>query len=115
MMWLMNEMSKNTQATDFACRGVEKISDHLRELNGKVSKSAAKIEESKVEIQDLKDKADVVSPFLKPISMFASLWEYSAFKWFFVGGLVFFVGILYPIFLRSSFVTWLNTFLNSAP
>lgn len=109
MIWLMNEMSKNTQATDFSCRGVEKISDHLRELNGKVSKSATKIEDSKADIQELKDKAEIVSPFLKPISMFATLWQYTLFRWFFIGGIIFFLFVLYPYYLKTASASQLFT------
>lgn len=35
MVWLMTEMSKNSQATDFACKGAVDLSNHLRLLNGR--------------------------------------------------------------------------------
>lgn len=112
MEYLLNEVSKNTQATNFACQGVHKISNHLRELNGRVHKSATKIERSEEEIETLKNQAKAVSPFLKPISMLASLWEYPIFKYFFVGGVLFFLFVLYPYLLKIGLLELLDSFIK---
>ncbi len=112
MEWLLKEISKNTQATNFSCQAVVDISKHLRTLNGRVAKGEQAMIEAKEGLNDLNEQAKSVSPFLKPISMFAALWEYSIFKWVFVSGLIFFVAVLYPIFLSSSFVSWMKTFLG---
>ncbi len=110
--FIMHELSKNTQATEFACRAVLEQNAHLRSLNGKVYRNEQTIGEAQTELNALKDQASVVTPFIKPLSMFATLWEWTIFKWVFIGGIVFFLGVLYPYFLHSSFVTWLNTFLG---
>lgn len=113
MVWLLQEVSKNTQATNFACHGVTDISRHLRGLNGKVYKNEEKLGRAKEDLETLKEQAQAVSPFLKPISMFATLWSYSIFKWFFVGGIIFFLFVLYPYYLKTASASQLfNLFLG---
>lgn len=101
MMWLMREMSKNTQATDFACRGVEKISDHLRELNGKVNKSTLKIAQSEIDLRALKEEAETMSAVRKTILAFLRLWEYRAFRWTIYAATFFFFSYLLPEYLKN--------------
>lgn len=111
--WLMHEVSKNTAATEFACRGVVDLSQHLRSLNGKTYRNEKGLGEAKADLDSLKDQASVVTPFIKPLSMFATLWEWWPFKVIFVGGIIFFLGILYPYFLHSPFVEWLDSTLKA--
>lgn len=70
MAWLMHEVSKNTAATEFACRGAVELSSHLRTLNGKTYRSERGIEDLRAEVAQLKAdnlvlKAQVLS--LAPI------------------------------------------------
>lgn len=81
--WLLNEISKNTQATEFACHGVVKLSEHMRMLNGKTYKNerAAAILGDKVDALETQSKT--MTPFFRPMTQFAGLWEYRIFKWAF--------------------------------
>lgn len=110
--WLLNEISKNTQATNFACQAVVDVSKHLRTLNGRVYKGEEEAGKTKGDLETLKNQAKAVTPFLKPISMFAALWEYSAFKWFFVGGILFFLFVLYPWLLKIGLLELLDNYLK---
>ena len=112
MMWLLQEVSKNTQATEFACRGVVDMSQHLRTLNGQTNKNKMAISAAQEDVDSLKGQAKVVTPFLKPISMFAALWEYMAFKVFFVGGAAFFLLILYPWLLKIGLLDLLDSYIR---
>lgn len=106
--WIMEEISRNSAATEFACRGAVELSQHLRALNGKTYKTEKGLAETKADVDGLKASAAVVSPFLKPVSQFAALWEIRAFKWVFVAGMAMFVGILYPLYLQHPFMEWLS-------
>ncbi len=111
MRWLMEEISKNTQATEFACRGAVELSQHLRALNGKTYRNEKAVGEASQAIEDLQTQAAAVGPFLKPISMFANLWSYTLFKWFFVGGILFFLFIIYPWLLKLGLMNILDSYL----
>lgn len=106
--WIMEEISRNSAATEFACRGAVELSQHLRALNGKTYATEKGLAQAREEVNALKGQALVMTPFIKPMSMFAALWEYRAFKWVFVAGLVMFAGILYPIYLAHPFLEWVG-------
>lgn len=111
-LFIMTELSKASQANDFACHGVVELSKHLRTLNGKTFKNERAVAEAQAGVDALSDQAKVVTPFLKPISMFASLWEYTVFKWFFIGGCVFFLFVAYPYLLKIGLLDLLDSFLK---
>ncbi len=111
--WLMTEISKNTAATEFACRGVVDLSNHLRTLNGKTYRNEKAVGEAIQSIEDLQNQAKVMTPFLGPITMFAKLWDYTLFKWFFVGGIAFFLLVLYPYLLRLGLLDILDSYFKS--
>ena len=110
--WLLEEISKNTQATNFACHAVVDVSKHLRTLNGRTYKSEKAVFEAKQEVETLKGQAKAVTPFLKPISMFAALWEYSVFRIFFIGGALFFLFVLYPWLLKMGLLELLDSYIK---
>jgi len=55
MTWLLNEVSKNTAATEFACRGAVDLSAHLRALNGKTFRNEKKLIENIEEVNRVKE------------------------------------------------------------
>ena len=97
--WIMNEISKNTQATEFACRGVVEQNNHLRALNGKTFKNERALAEATTEIGTLKAQAAALLPFVRPVKMFFSLWEYRAFRWVIYAGLFFVLTYIYPYYV----------------
>lgn len=104
MRWLLEEVSKNTAATEFACRGVVAATEHLRTLNGKTYRNEQTAASLVAELQTLKDQASTVSPFLKPVSMFATLWANRLFRWIFTLGLITLFGLIYPWYIGSPWV-----------
>lgn len=54
MSWIMHEISRNSAATEFACRGAVDLSNHLRALNGKTNRNAVGLDEARAEIAALK-------------------------------------------------------------
>ncbi len=101
--YIMNEISRNTAATQFACLAAVTHNEHLRTLNGKTYKTEKVAEDLRAEILVLKEQAASVSPFLKGMSYFSYLWEYRAFRWTFVLGVLTVVGLLYPYYMNHMF------------
>lgn len=104
MVWLMHEVSKNTAATEFACRAAVTHNDHLRMLNGKTYKTEQVAEVLKSDVTVLKDQATSVSPFLKVLTYFSYLWDYKWFRWTFTLGLLAVAGVAYPWYLSGPWV-----------
>lgn len=103
LAWIMQEMSKNTQATEFACRAVVAQNQHLKALNGKTfrnEKSAALLSEKVEALEDLSNK---LSPFMKPLVQFAGLWEYTPFRWVFYIAIFFFFTYILPYYISHPF------------
>lgn len=98
-IWLLNEISKNTQATEFACRGVVELSLHLRALNGKTYKNESSNAVLKDKVEVLEAQALAVAPFYKPLAQFAALWEYRAFRYLVYAAAVFFFSYLLPYYI----------------
>lgn len=99
MKWLLEEVSKNTQATEFACKAVVEQNNHLRALNGKTFKNEKAIAEANEVIEGLVVQTNTFTPFLKPVKMFATLWEYRLFRWTIYAGLFFVLTYLYPYYV----------------
>lgn len=97
--WLLNEISKNTQATEFSCHGVAQLSEYLRELNGKTARTIENVAKQRDELDELNKKAKMMEPFFKPVSQFAALWEYRVFRWVFYIATFFFFTYLLPYYL----------------
>lgn len=110
MEWLLTEMSKNTQATQFAGQGVSDISRHLRELNGRTGKNERATADIKERVESLKSQAKAVAPFIKPVMQFAALWEFRPFRWVFYAATFFFFTYLLPWYLKSPFS--IDTFVS---
>jgi len=99
MKWLLEEVSKNTQATEFACKAVMEQNNHLRALNGKTFKNEKAIVEVSQQVDELVAQSNTVAPFLKPVKTFATLWEYTVFRWTVYAGLFFVLTYLYPYYV----------------
>lgn len=99
MKWLMQEVSKNTNATEFSCRAAVEHNRHLRTLNGRTFKNEKAMDKANDKIDALEKQAKTVTPIIKPLTFFAALWEYRAFRWIFSLGVVFLVFVLYPYYL----------------
>jgi hypothetical protein len=80
-LFIMHELSKNSQATDFACRAVIEQNAHLRALNGKTYRNERGLAEIKGSVDTLTEKAAIMEPLFKPLSQFMALWEYRLFRW----------------------------------
>ena len=89
------------------------VHQQVRATNGRLLTVEGEIKKSREELDDLKGQAKVMSPFLKPVSMFASLWTYSIFKWFFVGGIIFFLFVAYPYLLKIGLLDLLDSYFKS--
>ena len=100
LSWIMHEISKNTQATEFACHGVAQLSEYLRELNGKTARTIENVAKQRDQLDELNKKAKTMEPFFKPVSQFAALWEYRVFRWVFYAAIFFFFTYLLPYYLR---------------
>jgi hypothetical protein len=99
--WLMEEISKNTQATNFASQGVSDISRHLRELNGRVGKQEAKLSKDRDDIDTLKAQVKAATPLIKPLEYLMALWEFRAFRWVFYAAIFFFFTYLLPWYISN--------------
>lgn len=73
--FIMNEISRNSAATEFACRGAVELSTHLRALNGKTfrNESGVRALEDKVdglaaEVKQLADQMKNVGPIVTTVS-----------------------------------------------
>ncbi len=69
MKWLMQEMSKNTQATEFACKGVVDLSRHLRTLNGKTYRNEKGVSDLAADVETLKAAARAAAPLVNTLSI----------------------------------------------
>ena len=103
MQWLLQEVSKNTQATEFACKAVVEQNNHLRALNGKTYRNEKDIADTRVELGLLSQQTAGFAPLIKPVKMFASLWEYRVFRWTIYAGLFFILTYLYPYYVTHPF------------
>jgi len=101
--WLLNEISKNTQATEFACHGVVVLSEHMRTLNGRTFKNEKAASLLADQVGVLQEQAKTMTPFFRPMTQFAGLWEYRAFKWIFWAAVFFFFTYALPYYLLHPF------------
>lgn len=113
-LFIMHELSKNSQATEFACRGVVELSQHLRALNGKTYKTEKGLGEARSEVDILNDKAATMEPIFKPLNYFMNLWDYRVFRWICYASIFFFFTYLLPWYIAHpiSIETLINHFLS---
>lgn len=88
------------------------VHQQVRATNGRLLVVESDTKKSREELENLKGQAKVMTPFLKPVTMFAALWEYTAFKWFFIGGIVFFLFVLYPYLLKVGLLELLDSYIK---
>lgn len=101
--WIMEEISKNTQATEFACRAVVAQNAHLKALNGKTFRNEQAALVLEHEVEQLKSQAKTIEPLVKPLDQFVSLWGYRVFRWGFYISVFFFFTYLLPFYLQNPF------------
>lgn len=66
--WLMQEMSKNTQATEWNSRAALDTNNQVRKTNGRLKNAEHKVEVMEAEIISLKSQMAVVNPIVNTIS-----------------------------------------------
>jgi len=103
LVWIMEELSKHTQATEFACRGVVAQNQHLKALNGKTFKNEKNLALLTEQVKSLETVSETLSPFARPIMQFAGLWEYRAFRYTFYAAVFFFFTYLLPYYIAHPF------------
>lgn len=91
-IWLMEEMSKNSQATDFACRGAVDLSRHLRTLNGKTYKTEKATSDLADDVKLLKAQMELVNPMAKTFSTAVTVATNKVFLVIFAGFMLFLLG-----------------------
>lgn len=98
--WLMNEMSKNSQGIEWTCHGLLDTNRQVRRTNGRLLKAEAEITDLSSKMESLETQAKAMTPFFKPLSQFAALWEYRVFRWVFYIAIFFFFTYLLPYYLQ---------------
>ncbi len=95
--WIMNEISRNSAATEFACHGAVELSSHLRALNGKTYKNEKGLSEVKdqivdlkKEVVDLKTQMRAMKPIIGPLSTIRVVFSYKI-AWFILAIVVLFL------------------------
>lgn len=101
--WLLSEISRNTQATEFACRGVVDLSRHLRTLNGKTYKNESGLGQLTEKVKEIDEQAKLIIPLSQPVAQFINLWGYRGFRWAFYAATFFFFTYLLPYYLAHPF------------
>lgn len=99
--WIMRELSKNSQATEFACQAAVTHNEHLKALNGRTLKNEKAAEEIRADVAALKSQGDILNPISKAIGSFAYLWESKFFRVIFILGLFVISGVLYPWYVST--------------
>jgi len=66
--WIMNEISRNSAATEFACHGAVELSSHLRALNGKTFRNEKGLQGVRDDMADLKKEVIVLQDQMKSVS-----------------------------------------------
>ncbi len=110
--YIIESLSLVNQYAQWSVNTEMSTHEQVLATNGRLMRAEKGIRDTQEDVNLLKDQARVVTPFLKPISMFATLWEYWAFKWLFVGGIVFFLFVLYPYLLQCGLLTLLDSYLK---
>ena len=98
--WIMEEMSKNSQAIEWACHGLVDTNEQVRKTNGRLLKAEAELTEAKGSVVTLNEKATVMEPLFKPLSQFMSLWDYKWFRVICYIALFFFFTYALPFYLQ---------------
>ncbi len=101
IQWMMKELSKNSQATEFACKVAVAHNEHLRQLNGKTSKNIVAIENIKTDVENLNEQANELKPVANAMTSFSNLWNSKPFKIIFLSGTFFLAGVVYPWYISS--------------
>lgn len=111
--FIVEQMSVMSQYVKWSVDTQMLVHDQVRATNGRLLTVEDQIKEARGEIDDLKGQAKVMIPFLGPVTMFAKLWDYTLFKWFFLGGIAFFLLVLYPYLLRLGLLDILDSYFKS--
>ena len=99
--WIMEEISKNTQVTEFTLHATLKHNEYLRQLNGRVGTNEGAIAKIKNEVKELIDEAEAMSTFRKVVLALSKLWEYRFFRWTVYAAAFFFFTYLLPWYVDN--------------
>lgn len=69
MKWLMQEMSKNTQATEWNGRAALDTNVHVRKTNGRLKSAEQSVIDLKADVETLKANARAVAPIVSTLSI----------------------------------------------
>jgi hypothetical protein len=92
MRWLMEEMSKNTQATEFCVRAAVDTNAQVRKTNGRLKGAEQKIIDSQADIEILKKQMLSISPVINTVNSMTFLFTNKAFLVFFFMSILFLLG-----------------------
>jgi hypothetical protein len=115
MRWIMHEMSRNSAATEFACKAAVMHNEHLRQLNGRTAKNEERANDIRSELASFKEEIAGAAVLSKPVTSFLYLWESRAFKAVFLAGVFLIAGVVYPLYVMEpgrSIVVWLTHWLG---
>lgn len=112
--WIMEQLSKNTQAVEWACHGLTETHAQVRLTNGRLLKAEASIKDDEAKLDVLNEKASVMEPIFKPLSQFMGLWDYTWFRYICYAALFLFFTYLLPYYVAHPFSieTVFNHFLS---
>lgn len=79
--WIMQEMSKSTQVSEFVLHATLEHNRHLRALNGKTFKNERGLSEIQDTVITLNEKVTLLDPLFKPTSLFLRMWDYRLFRY----------------------------------
>lgn len=112
--WIMEEISKNTQATTWVCQGLLDTNKQVRRTNGRLLKAESDVKQIKEVAEIQKEQNKAIAPFIKALSQFANLWQYRVFRWMVYLAILTIVLYIYPYFLahKIELITFFTKFLN---
>ncbi len=81
MAWLMQEMSKNTQATEWNSHASIEISQNVRKTNGRLKGAERNIIDLQADIKEMKSQMRAMKPIIGPLSTIRVVFSYKI-AWF---------------------------------
>lgn len=100
-LFIMHELSKNSQAIEWACHGLIDTNAQVRRTNGRLIQAEKDIKKETAALAALTAKADLMEPLFKPLSLLMRMWEYKYFRWATYLLVFFFFTYLLPFYLQN--------------
>lgn len=107
MRWLMEEMSKNTQATEFCVRALIDTNAQVRKTNGRLKSAEQKIINLQEDAEVLKKQMISINPVISTVNSITFLFTNKAFLVFFFMSILFLLG-----YNRDILATIFKVFFN---